>query len=198
MAHLRPSRRAVLVALGLGLLPRVAGAEAPVLSPTLRNTKLRSPLPGGVFAGYAGDTGLDIGGSALSVHAIADGTLDYAERGHTRWTSPRDTAMSVRLALDEPIPWGKHKVTHVYYTHMARLDFQKAEGEAKVIRVASGQRLGTSGTANGIPHLHLGLLCDGQVEQDSWEFILRENEVRKLLGGYTNGERLAPLATRTA
>lgn len=194
-------RHAIAAALAFGFssssAPARGDAVALVLSDRLKNPKLRSPLPGGVMAGYAGDTGLDIGGASLSVHAIADGTLDYAERGHTRWTGPRDTAMSVRLALDEPIPWGKHRVTHVYYTHMARLDLQKAEGEAKVIRVAAGQRLGTSGTANGIPHLHLGLLCDGQVEQDSWEFILRENEVRKLLGGYANGERLAPLVART-
>jgi hypothetical protein len=26
------------------------------------------------------------------------------------------------------------------------------------------------------------------VEQDSWEFILREHEVRRALGGYKNGE----------
>jgi len=193
------SRRRLLAgSLAVALSAPQAHAGAPPLSAPLKNPKLRSPLPGGIMAGYAGDTGLDIGGVSLSVHAIAAGTLDYSERGHTRWTSPRDTPMSVRLALDEPIPWGKHKVTHVYFTHMAHLDHQKAEGEAKVVRVVAGQRLGISGTANGIPHLHLGLLCDGGVEQDTWELILREGEVRRLLGGYTNGERLPPLPKDSA
>jgi hypothetical protein len=31
------------------------------------------------------------------------------------------------------------------------------------------------------------------VEQDSWEFILREQDIREVFGGYRNGERLAPL-----
>ena len=170
-----------------------AWGESLAVSAPLRNAKLRSPLPGGIFAGYAGDTGLDIGGPSLSVHAVAAGTLDYSERGHTRWTGPRDTAWSVRLALDEPIPFGARRVTHVYYTHMAKVRFQKAEGALGAVRVVAGDALGVSGVANGVPHLHLGLLCDGHVEQDSWEFILRENEVRKVLGGYANGERLPAL-----
>jgi hypothetical protein len=28
------------------------------------------------------------------------------------------------------------------------------------------------------------------VEQDTWESLLREHEIRRLLGGYANGERL--------
>ena len=51
--------------------------------------------------------------------------------------------------------------------------------------------LGTSGTARGVPHLHLGLLLDNEVEQDDWTFILREGEVRAVLGGYKNGEVLS-------
>ncbi len=195
------SRRTALgLALGFGFplaVSRVAAAVELARSGPLRNAKLCCPLPGGVLSGYAGDTGLDIGGQALGVHAIAAGTLDYSERGHTRWTSPRDTAFSVRLALDEPIALGSRRVTHVYHTHMAKLFFQKAEGEARVIRVAAGEALGVSGTANGVPHLHLGLLCDGHVDQDSWAFILREHEIRKVLGGYTNGERFPPLPVRS-
>ena len=192
MRILRRSFLAFASAVPLALGTSLARAEALVSAP-LRNAKLRSPLPGGVLSGYAGDTGLDIGGSSLSVHALGAGTLDYSERGHTRWTGPRDTAWSVRLALDEPIPFGTRRVTHVYCTHMAKVRFQKAEGALGVVRVTAGELLGVSGVANGVPHLHLGLLCDGRVEQDSWEFILRENEVRKVLGGYANGERLPAL-----
>lgn len=178
----------VLAAAAMG--PRVARAEEANLSSLLRNGVLRSPLPGGVLAGYDGDTGLDIGGSSLAVHAIAAGTLDYSEWGHTRWVGRFDTPFSVRLALDAPIALGARRVTHVYYTHMASLIHAKAEGSAAVVRVGAGERLGVSGRANGVPHLHLGLLCDGHVDQASWEHIAREHEIRKLFGGYKNGERL--------
>jgi hypothetical protein len=48
-----------------------------------------------------------------------------------------------------------------------------------------------------VPHLHLGLLLDGLVEQDSWDGILREEGIRQLFGGYKNGELLPGLASRT-
>ena len=192
-----PRRRLLTFALGaLGALPvlapRGASASAP-RSPPLRNPRLRSPLPSGVLAGYAGDTGLDRGGTGLPVYALAAGTLDYSERGHTRWTTGRDTPNSVRLALDEPLAVGGRdgrRVTHVYYTHMASLVHQQAEGAPTRRRIAAGELLGVSGVGNGVPHLHLGLLCDGQVEQDTWQSLLREHEIRRLLGGYANGERL--------
>jgi hypothetical protein len=183
-----------LAALGPALSARPASATpSPPVSPPLRNPRLRSPLPSGVLAGYAGDTGLDLGGTALTVYALAAGTLDYSERGHTRWTNGRDTPNSVRLALDEPLAVGggdRRRVTHVYYTHMASLAYQQAEGAPTRRRVAAGEPLGVSGVGNGVPHLHLGLLCDGQVEQDTWASLLREHEIRRLLGGYANGERL--------
>jgi hypothetical protein len=150
-------------------------------------------MPRGYLGGWAGDTGLDIAGDHLEVFALAAGTLDYSEWGHTRWTSGKDTAFSVRLALDEPIPWGdagEHRVTHVYYTHLSKVDTLQPEGSEKKKHVTTGERIGISGIGNGTPHLHLGLLLDNQVEQDSWTFILREQEVRKVLGNYKNGTRL--------
>lgn len=147
-------------------------------------------MPGGHFAGYNGDTGLDIAGDHLDVFAIASGTLDYSERGHTLWTRGRDTPLSVRLALDEPIPWGDHVITHVYYTHLSSLETLQAEGATPRKHVDAGERIGVSGIGNGVPHLHLGLLLDRQVEQDSWTFILREGQIRKALGNYKNGALL--------
>jgi murein DD-endopeptidase MepM/ murein hydrolase activator NlpD len=160
--------------------------------PALRDPRFRDPMPGGVLGGYAGDTGLDIGGARLPVYAIAAGTVDYAEWGHTRWVGPRDTAYCVRIALEAPVPWRGHRITHVYYAHMSALDFAQPEAAPPPARrhVAAGDRLGTSGVANGSWHLHLGLLLDGHVEQDDWDFILREDEVRAVLGGYRNGQRL--------
>ncbi len=183
----------------LGALPVPAAPPGP-LSPPLKNPLLRSPLPGGRFSGYAGDTGLDIGGDHLPVHAVGAGTVDYAERGHTRWTRGRDTPFSVRIALDAPIAWGNRRVTHVWYTHLAELAFEQAEGtpRAEHRHVEAGERLGVSGIGNGVPHLHLGLLLDGRVDQDDWTYILREHEVRKVLGDYANGTSLAPITQQAA
>jgi murein DD-endopeptidase MepM/ murein hydrolase activator NlpD len=159
-------------------------------SPSLRGNKLHSPMPGGFLGGWNGDTGLDIAGNRLDVFAIGAGTLDYSEWGHTLWKRGRDTPYSVRLALDEPIPWGEHRVTHVYYTHLSKVENQQAEGAATRKHVEAGERIGVSGIGNGVPHLHLGLLLDGEVEQDSWTFILREGDIRKVMGNYRNGELL--------
>lgn len=147
-------------------------------------------MPGGTLGGWYGDTGLDIAGNRLDVFAIAAGTLDYSEWGHTLWTRGRDTPYSVRLALDEPIPWGDRKITHVYYTHLSRVETVQAEGAKERKHVAAGERIAVSGIGNGVPHLHLGLLLDGQVEQDSWTYILREGDIRKVMGSYRNGEVL--------
>jgi murein DD-endopeptidase MepM/ murein hydrolase activator NlpD len=177
-------------------VPSVPAADVPAvppraLSPPLRDARFRSPMPGGYIGGWYGDTGLDIAGNHLPVYAIAAGTLDYAERGHTLWMTAPDTPMSVRIALDDPVPWKGHRVTHVYYTHMSRLEFEQAEGALVHRHVEAGELIGTSGIGNHVPHLHVGLLMDGLVEQDTWEGIMREDEIRQLLGGYRNGELLS-------
>jgi murein DD-endopeptidase MepM/ murein hydrolase activator NlpD len=186
-----PKRRAALASLCL-LLCGAAGAatDAPPVIKRLRGG-LANPMPGGQLAGYSGDTGLGIAGSPRPVYALGDGTLDYAERGHTLWTGPRDSPFCVRLALDAPIPWRGRRITHIYYAHLSAVVAEQAEGAPERRRVAAGEQLGVSGSARGVAHLHLGLLLDGNVEQDSWHFLLREAEVRKVLGGYRHGEYLA-------
>lgn len=148
---------------------------------------LFSPMPGGYVAGYPQDTGLDIGGFRLPVYAVATGTLDYSEPGHTRWAGDDDKA--VRLELDEPIPWKGRRITHVWYAHLHELVYIQPEGAQRRIRVRGGERVGTSGIANGSPHLHLGLLLDGQVRQ-RWGTYLLDHEVREVLGHYRKKERL--------
>jgi murein DD-endopeptidase MepM/ murein hydrolase activator NlpD len=170
--------------------PAIVEAEATPLSKALANPKLYDPLPGGWLGGWAGDTGLDIAGDHLPVHALAAGTLDYAEWGHTRWTRAPDTAFSIRLALDEPIPWGSHRITHVYYTHLSHVEHEQKEGARPRLHVQAGARIATSGIGNGTAHLHLGLLLDGEVEQDDWTYILHEDDIRKVMGGYKNGSLL--------
>jgi murein DD-endopeptidase MepM/ murein hydrolase activator NlpD len=189
IAALRP------FALVLSFLLPLGAAGGPISS-RLKNPSLASPMPKGWLGGWGGDTGLDIAGDHLEVFALAAGTLDYSEWGHTRWTTGKDTAFSVRLALDEPIAWkgsgdhAEHHITHVYYTHLSKVDTLQREGGELRKHVSAGERIGVSGIGNGTPHLHLGLLLDNQVEQDSWTFILREHEVRKVLGDYKNGTRL--------
>jgi murein DD-endopeptidase MepM/ murein hydrolase activator NlpD len=167
--------------------------------PRLRNQALFAPIAGGSMSGYAGDTGLDIAAKARTVYAIADGTLEYSENGHTRWTDAKrgDTPGSVRLRLSTPLAWRGHQVTHVYYTHMSKLTFAMAEGDEPATRVHGGQELGTSGSARGMPHLHIGLLLDNHVEQDTWASLLTEDEIRQLFGGYKNGERIPESSPRS-
>jgi murein DD-endopeptidase MepM/ murein hydrolase activator NlpD len=150
-------------------------------------------MPGGYLGGWYGDTGLDIAGNRLPVYAIASGVLEYSERGHTLWMDPPDTPFSVRIALDEPIEWKGHHVTHVYYTHLSRLSYDQAEASREKRHVEAGEQIGVSGIGNRVPHLHLGVLLDGKVEQDTWEGILREGDIRALFGGYKNGELLPAL-----
>lgn len=192
-AALRTLALSFLLPLTPASLPAPASAAPPPVAARLKNAALASPMPRGNLGGWPGDTGLDIAGDHLDVFALGAGTLDYAEWGHTRWTTGKDTAYSVRLALDMPIPWGEHgerRITHVYYTHLSKVEYPQREGSETRKHVVTGERIGVSGIGNGTPHLHLGLLLDAQVEQDSWTYILREQEVRKVLGDYKNGARL--------
>lgn len=160
---------------------------------TAHSTPLASgyfnPFPGGVLAGYLGDTGLDIAGTPRPVYAVASGTLDYSEAGHTLWTGPRDTANCIRIELDQPITFGDHSIKHMYYAHLSKLAIALHEGASPRVHVQGGDYLGESGVARGSPHLHLGFLLDGEVEQ-YWGTFLREDAIRKVMGGLRNGARL--------
>lgn len=150
---------------------------------------LFNPMPGGVMAGYRGDTGLDIAGNRQPVFAIASGTLDYSEPGHTLWTGPGDTANTVRLKLHEPIAYRERLITHVWYAHLSALTYQQPEGAAERIVIEAGEQLGISGVANHSPHLHIGLLLDNIVSQ-RWNSYLLEHDVREVLGGFVHRQRL--------
>jgi len=150
---------------------------------------LYNPMPGGVMAGYAGDTGLDIAGNRQPVYAIAAGTLDYSEPGHTLWVGPGDTANTIRVKLDAPIEYRGRKITHAWYAHLSELSYHQREGARDRIHVEAGEQLGVSGVANGSPHLHVGLLLDNIVSQ-RWGSFLLEQEVREVLGNFPHRQRL--------
>ena len=180
-----------------GPAPAPAAAPPPETPPEPAGPRTRplpsgfyNPMPGGVMAGYQADTGLDIAGSPRPVHALAAGTLDYSEPGHTLWTGASDTANCVRFELDAPIPWKGRQITHVYYAHLSRLAHLQPEGATPRRHVEAGELLGISGVANHSPHLHIGLLLDGEVEQ-YWGTFLLADDVRKVLGGYRNGDILS-------
>ncbi len=214
-APLRPSSPPPPIALGLRFSPILASAPrapapplvaGPVIAPASPETPLvapepagprsrplrngsHNPMPGGVMAGYQADTGLDIAGSPRPVFALASGTLDYSEPGHTLWTGASDTANCVRFELDAPIPWKGRQITHVYYAHLSKLAHLQPEGTTPRRHVEAGELLGSSGVANHSPHLHIGLLLDGEVEQ-YWGTFLLADEIRKVIGGYRNGDIL--------
>lgn len=146
-------------------------------------------MPGGIFKGYQADTGLDIAGFKLPVYALAAGTLDYSEAGHTLWTGSGDSRYTIRFKLDTPIPWKDHLITHVYYGHLSQIEYAQREGEPTRRHVEGGELLGVSGMARGSPHLHVGLLLDGRTAQ-FWGTFLLADEIREVLGGYRNGQRL--------
>ena len=171
-------------------IERTAAPEQPARPRSSRlPSGFHNPMPGGVMAGYRADTGLDIAGSPRPIYAIAAGTLDYSEPGHTLWVGPRDTANTVRMQLAESIPWKGRKITHVWYAHLSALETHQPEGWLPRRRIQAGEQLGISGIANHSPHLHIGMLLDNEVSQ-SWGTFLLEDEVREVLGGYKRGAKL--------
>jgi murein DD-endopeptidase MepM/ murein hydrolase activator NlpD len=162
-------------------LPRPKDASGPTL---------HNPMPGAVLAGYRADTGLDLAGLPSPVFALGAGRVVYAEEGHTRWNGRGDTTLAVLLALDTPLPFEGRRVTHAWYAHLSAVERVVRPGERA--RVEAGEKLGTSGRANGSYHLHLGLLLDGETRQ-SWGSYLLEDEVRRALGGLRHLSRLPAL-----
>ncbi len=168
--------------------PENASTAEPSLSEDL-GCGLHSPMPGAYTAGYAADTGLDLAGIRLPVHAIAAGTVVYAEAGHSLWASPRDTDLAVLVELDQPLQHGERRITHAWYAHLSALEFEQAPDAEVRRRVVAGERLGVSGVANGAWHLHLGLLLDGDTSQRGGAFLL-EDGVRAALCGLRPRQRL--------
>ena len=142
--------------------------------------------------GYAADTGLDIIGKVGDpIVSPVDGILEYAERGHTAQmgqdsdpTKPGiQDQLSFRIRLNKPFTFDGKKVNFVYGTHLATLDAGVANKFD--IPIKAGQRLGTMGVANNVPHLHIGF-----VEDRAQTGFLNFKEVRRLLSGQSsNGEK---------
>ena len=160
----------------------------PTPSTNIENNKL----------GYAADTGLDIEGQLGDpIVSPVDGTLEYAEQGHTSWNEDSDPTIpgyqpqhSFRIKLDKPFQYGGKTVNFVYGTHLSSIDPSVAGKSG--IRINKGQMLGTMGQANGIPHLHLGLV--GNREQT--EFLNFKEVKGALLSGAMDGGTFQPPTNR--
>jgi murein DD-endopeptidase MepM/ murein hydrolase activator NlpD len=150
---------------------------------------LYNPMPGAFTAGYAADTGLDLAGMGQPVFSIATGRVVYSEPGHTAWRSPSDDDRAILIELDEPLETAHGRITHVWYAHIKELAFVQRSTDEERRRVDGGEYLGLSGRANGMHHLHLGLLVDGDTSQ-RWGTYLGEDQVRDVLCGLRARSRL--------
>ena len=171
-------------------------STGPASSGTTLNYGLVNPTPNTNIlenkGGYAADTGLDIIGKVGDpIVSPVDGILEYAERGHTAQmgqdsdpTKPGiQDQLSFRIRLNKPFTFDGKKVNFVYGTHLATLDAGVANKFD--IPIKAGQRLGTMGVANNVPHLHIG-----SVEDRAQTGFLNFKEVRRLLSGQSsNGEK---------
>ena len=161
--------------------PLQSVSNSPFINPT-PNTNLKTQK-----GGYARDTGLDIHGNiGDTIVSPVDGTLEYAEEGHTAQSNQDSDPTkpgfqpqhSFRIKLDKPFTYQGKTVNFVYGTHLNTLDAAVANKSG--IKIKQGQKLGTMGQAGNppVPHLHLGLVGDrAQTE------FLNFKEVDALLGG---------------
>lgn len=153
---------------------------------------LISPIPGATSSnkgGYAADSGLDLSSPEKTpVVSVAGGTLVYAERGHTSWTEDAaqktpgyQPPMSVLIKLDQPVQAFGKTANYAYYTHLMDVEksiLNKGTDRGVPLKIQAGQALGKVGTANNVPHLHLGLVEDrGQTKWFNYD------EVHELIYG---------------
>jgi len=102
------------------------------------------PVPGGRYAPYAGDTGLDIvAPRGAPFYATKSGLVLYsAPSGHCRQRGPNDDQGAMRLRHADG--------TETFYAHLSGRNGALKAGT----RVRQGEWMGNIGTANRVPHLH--------------------------------------------
>ena len=178
------------IASGAVTVPHPEIGNDGMTSPVAGQFGLSDPTPGaspGVpgSTGYASDSGLDIiGKTGDSIVSPVDGTILYAETGHTSWkddSNPDEPGHqpqhSFLISLASPFEYGGKKIKFAYGTHLSSL----VEGVANQsgIAIKAGQPIGAMGVANKVPHLHFGLLQNrAQSSEDDW---LSNTQVKEVL-----------------
>ena len=149
---------------------------------------LTKPIQQGREAGYDSDTGLDISAPVgTPVLAAANGKVVYAEKGHTSWQrrdrvtgADIDTPYSILVELDNPVTFKDgRKANYIWYTHLSKLQVEKADGSENSVPIKQGDVIGYSGTANDSPHLHFGVLTNRSQEEGEY---FTPAEIREMLG----------------
>jgi hypothetical protein len=178
------------IAEGAVTIPHPEVGSDQMTSPTSGQFGLSDPTPGATpgvsgSTGYASDSGLDIiGKTGDPIVSPVDGTIQYAETGHTSWKddsnpdkSGHQPQHSFLISLASPFEYGGKKVKFAYGTHLSSL----SEGVANKsgIGIKAGQPIGAMGVANKVPHLHFGLLQNrAQSSEDDW---LSNTQVKEVL-----------------
>lgn len=146
-----------------------------------------NPVPTSSWAnngGYDADSGLDIlvpvGTKCV---CAADGTVEYAERGHTPWyedtnlsTAIFDPPHSVRIRLDVPVVSNGTSYPFIWYTHLFKVD--PSILDKREVPINAGAPIGSTGIGNRVPHLHFGIVFDRS--QTKW---VPHKEVARLIWG---------------
>jgi murein DD-endopeptidase MepM/ murein hydrolase activator NlpD len=103
-----------------------------------------NPVPGGRYAPYAGDTGLDIiAPRARPLYAAKDGIVLYsAPSGHCIQRGPSDDQGAMRIRHPDG--------TDTFYAHLSGRNASLKAGS----KVKQGDWMGDIGQANNVAHLH--------------------------------------------
>ena len=117
----------------------------------------------GTDTGYAGDEGLDISAPmGTPVYSPCDGTFRFSEYGHTPWgiskwgSKKDDTPYSIGIYMNTPVTYAGKTISYVFLTHLSSVVNTIHDGQGGQ-QVKVGELIGYSGTANSVPHLHIGL-----------------------------------------
>jgi hypothetical protein len=102
------------------------------------------PVPGGRYAPYAGDTGMDIvAPRGIPFYAAKSGVVLYsAPSGHCIQRGPYDDQGAMRVRHPDG--------TETFYAHLSGRSGSLKAGS----RIKQGEWMGNIGTANRVPHLH--------------------------------------------
>lgn len=152
---------------------------------------LTNPVPGSTWhnnGGYDADTGLDIlVPMGTRCVAAADGNLEYLERSHTSWPLPDGQfPFSCRIRLKSPVTVDGVVYPFIWYTHMEAAN--PVLQDKTEVPVTAGTLIGLSGSGNGVPHLHFGVVADrAQTRTLPWR------QVAQLIWGLPN----TPVAAST-